>query len=263
MQEIYSDIFARVERTLKQQTGLSDNLFAERFSNFRNLTFTKRTDDEYFQIIKRIIFYSGFKAETVTNKLDIIDNHFPDYKTVSLFDETNLTLILSDKKMIKNRNKISATINNAKIVKQIVEEHGSFQLYIDSFNPTTSFENLMLLKEELEYRFDYLGGITVYHFLTDIGLDVLKPDRVIVRIFKRLGLIEDEKQLLKTIIQGRKFASATGYPIRYIDVIFVTYGQQGLNGICLGQKPKCNLCDLIEQCNFYKQGLSNDNGQTI
>lgn len=144
--------------------------------------------------------------------------------------------------MIKNVNKITAVIENAKVFNEIVNKYDSFYNYLKSFEPESSFENLMLLKEELEYKFTYLGGITVYHFLTDIGLDVLKPDRVLTRIFKRLGLIEDEKQLLKTVIQGRKFAEATGKSIRYIDIIFVTYGQQTKEGICFSKNPRCNIC---------------------
>ncbi len=253
MQINYSDIFLTAEKSLKKQSGLSDKAFADRFSTFRNWTFRKRTDDECFQIIKQIIFYSGFKAKTVTNKLDIINEHLPDYKTVSLFNDNTTASILADKKMIKNKSKILATINNAKTIKSIVKQHGSFQSYIDSFDPTVSFENLMLFKEELQYRFDYLGEITVYHFLMDIGLDVMKPDRVLVRIFKRLGLIENEKQFLKTVIQARKFAAATKYSIRYIDIIFVTYGQQGEDAICLEQNPKCKVCGLTKYCNYFKQ----------
>jgi DNA-3-methyladenine glycosylase I len=253
MQINYSDIFLTIEKSLKKQTGLSGNAFANRFSAFRNLTFNKRTNDEYFQIIKQIIFYSGFKAKTVTNKLDIINKHLPDYKTVSLFNGKNIASILADKKMIKNKGKVSAVINNAKTINSIAKQYGSFQSYIESFAPTVSFENLMLLKEELQYRFDYLGEITVYHFLMDIGLDVIKPDRVLVRIFKRLGFIENEKQFLKTVIQARKLASATKYSIRYIDIIFVTYGQQGEDAICLEQNPKCKVCGLTEHCNYFKQ----------
>jgi len=249
----YSDLFSMTEKTLKKQTGLSDKAFKERFSGFRNMTFKKRTDDEYFQIIKQIVFYSGFKAKTITSKLDIINTHLPDYKTVSLFNDNNIVRILSDKKMIKNEGKITATINNAKTIKTIIKQHGSFHAYIDNFNPTASFENLMLLKEELQYRFDYLGEITVYHFLMDIGLNVMKPDRVLVRIFMRLGLIENENQYLKTIIQARKFAEATKHSIRYIDIIFVTYGQQGDDAICLEQNPKCKLCGLKIYCNYYKE----------
>ncbi len=86
--------------------------------------------------------------------------------------------------MIRNKRKVEACIKNAVAFKSIVSEHGSFQTYIDSFSPTASFENLMLLKEELEYRFAGLGRITTYHVMTDIGLPVLKPDRVICRIFQ-------------------------------------------------------------------------------
>ncbi|MEK6782302.1 MAG: DNA-3-methyladenine glycosylase I [Bacteroidota bacterium] len=237
---------------MKQHSGLSDKPFADKFSEFRNLTFCRRTDDEYFQIIKEVIFYSGFRAETVTNKLDIINKHLPDYKTVSLFDDRNLAAIHADKKMIKNERKISAAISNAKTIESIVKQHGSFQSYIDSFNPTASFENLLLLKEELQYRFDYLGEVTVYHFLMDIGLNVMKPDRVLVRIFQRLGLIENEKQFFKTVFQARSIATATGYSIRYIDIVFVTYGQQGNYAICLEQNPKCNLCGLTKHCNYFQ-----------
>jgi DNA-3-methyladenine glycosylase I len=116
-----------------------------------------------------------------------------------------------------------------------------------------------MLKEELEFKFDYLGGTTVFHFLTDLGFNVLKPDRVIARIFKRLGLIESEQQLLKTVIIGRKFASATELPIRYIDVIFVKYGQQGKseefglsNGICLNHNPSCHICGLESFCKYTR-----------
>ncbi|MCU0433623.1 MAG: DNA-3-methyladenine glycosylase I [Bacteroidia bacterium] len=254
----YIEIFDIIEKTLKQKSGLSNQQFADKYSSFRNLTFKNRTDDEYFNIIKLIIFYSGFKANIVNNKTDIINKFFPDYKTVSFFGDNELTAILSDDKMIKNRRKIIATINNAKTLKSLVKQYGSFQSYIDSFSPRDSFENLMLLKEELEFRFDYLGDITVYHFLTDIGLDALKPDRVLIRIFQRLGLIESEKQLLKTVIQGRKFAAATGHSIRYIDIIFVRYGQQGKEGICFTKNPKCKLCGLTEKCNFYKQLVDNN-----
>src|SRR5690606_16062988 len=135
--------------------------------------------------------------------------------------------IVEDKKMIRNERKIRACIENAKTFKEIITKFGSFQNYLNHFEANKSFENLILLKEELEHRFEYLGCITVYHFLTDLGFNVLKPDRVIMRIFKRLGLIEHENQFLKAVIQGRKFSEATGYPIRYIDITFVKYGQEG------------------------------------
>lgn len=101
----------------------------------------------------------------------------------------------------------------------------------------------MRLRDELESIFYGLGKVTSFHFLIDIGKPVLKPDRVICRVFERLGLIENREQLLEAVLQGRKFAEATGYPIRYIDIVFVAYGQvksseYGIDrGICLEENP--------------------------
>jgi DNA-3-methyladenine glycosylase I len=255
----YKTIFIKAENTLKQQSWFSDVEFDKRYGRFKRFETKVLTDKEIFEILILIIFYSGFRASTVENKEQIILEHFPDYETVSNYSESDIKNMLSDPKMIKNERKIRACISNSKRIKEIIRKFGSFKNYIDSLDATNSFENLILLKEELEYRFEYLGGTTVYHFLTDLGFNVLKPDRVILRIFKRLGLIENEKQLLKSVIIGRQFAKNTGYSIRYIDIIFVKYGQQGeskmfglKNGICLEKNPNCTICGLNDFCEYYK-----------
>jgi len=78
-------------------------------------------------------------------------------------------------------------------------------------------------------------------------------------IFERLGLIETRKQIYKAISQGKNFAEATGYPIRYIDIVFVAYGQDesiefGIKkGICSETNPSCHLCGVTNFCNYYSQ----------
>jgi DNA-3-methyladenine glycosylase I len=52
-------------------------------------------------------------------------------------------------------------------------------------------------------------------------LQVLKPNRVICRIFYRLGLIRSELDTEEALRQGRLLAQATREPIRYIDIVFV------------------------------------------
>jgi DNA-3-methyladenine glycosylase I len=256
----YRKIFNEAEHLLREQSSFSDSEFDKHFGRFKRFEHRTRTDDEIFRMLVMIIFYSGFRASIVENKEAIILNHFPNYNTVSQFAEYDIQGILSDPEMIKNKLKVIACVSNAVVFKNIVQEHGSFQNYLDGFKANESFENLILLKEELEHRFVYLGGITVYHFLTDLGFNVLKPDRVMLRIFKRLGLIETDKQLLKTVIQGRKFAEATEYPIRYIDIIFVKYGQEGeskmfglKNGICIEHNPNCQVCRLTAFCDYFKK----------
>jgi DNA-3-methyladenine glycosylase I len=257
----YRAIFDGVESTLIRvgSRNLPADEIRSNLAEFKKLEGKTFTDSDYYWILVYVIFYSGFRAATVTAKLDLIRQYFPDYKTVADYGDDNINRILNDTGMIRNERKVQACVENAQTFERIVREYGSFQAYVASFSPMESFENLMLLKEALQYRFSGLGDITTYHVLTDIGLPVLKPDRVICRIFHRLGLIESEKQLLKTVIQGRKFAQATGHPIRYIDIVFVAYGQMqstefGLErGICLAENPACSICGVRSYCQYYAQ----------
>ncbi len=254
----YKNIFERIERTIKNQCSFTEIEFEKQFGLFKHFEVKKRTDNEFFEMLTMIIFYSGFRASTVENKKQTILRHFPNYEVVSNYSKVELQNILADTQMIRNERKIQSCIANAKVFNEVIKTYGSFQNYLENFEANNSFENLILLKEELEYRFSYLGGTTAYHFLTDLGFNVLKPDRVILRIFKRLELIENEKQLLKAVIQGRKFAEATGLPIRYIDIVLVKYGQEGeskkfglKNGICLEKNPNCEVCSLVDCCKYF------------
>jgi len=130
-------------------------------------------------------------------------------------------------------------VANAVAFRSPIDEFGSFQAYVDSFRPNESLYQVVALKRDLERRLSYLGDVTSSHFLTDIGLPVLEPDRVLCRIFYRLGLTSDETDIQETERQGRRFAEETGQPIRYIDIVFVAYGQVQSDefridkGICL------------------------------
>lgn len=254
----YKDVFKKIEETLIQEGSreLSIEKIQEQLGQYKEITFNYRSDAEYYKLIVLVVFYSGFKAQTVTSKRNIILGHFSDWQNVANYTEEDVQRIMNDPQMISNENKIRACINNAQAINQIVNQFESVHQYINGFNPNDSAENLLLLKEDLESRFSYLGKITVYHFMTDIGLNVLKPDRVICRIFKRLGLIDNENQLLSTVLQGRKFQQHTGYSIRYIDIVLVAYGQVEFSdlgikkGICLTQ-PRCEICPLrSNECTF-------------
>ena len=253
----YRDVFDAVEARLIEMGSRqmdSDSARAQ-LNKFKRFAGRDLTDDQYFSILVFVAFYSGFWAATVTSKREIIKGHFSDLGKVAAYTERDIKRILSDPDMIRHEGKIRGCVTNAQTLGAFVAKHGSLKNFIASYSPDESFENLMLLKETLEASFAYLGGITVYHFMTDIGLPVLKPDRVMCRIFERLGLLENEGQLLKAVLQGRKFAEATDLPIRYIDIVFVAYGQVKseeigvAEGICL-KKPRCRECGIREHCNY-------------
>ena len=210
----YRAIFEGVESTLISEgsRNLPEALVRSRLDEFRLVEGRRFADPEVYRLLVEIAFYSGFRAATVTEKLEVIHRHFPDFETVARYGENEVRLILDDPAMIRNRRKVQACVKNARVLQQIVREHGSSQAYVDSFSPKESEGNLLRLGQDLQRRFSYLGPITSYHFLMEIGMPVLKPDRVICRIFQRLGLIRSTEHTLDAIDQGRRFADVTGDP---------------------------------------------------
>ncbi len=53
------------------------------------------SDDQYFSILVFVAFYSGFRAATVTSKKKIIEGHFPGWKQVALYTESDIIKILA------------------------------------------------------------------------------------------------------------------------------------------------------------------------
>jgi DNA-3-methyladenine glycosylase I len=251
-------IFNAVETTLVHvgSQNLEAEILQKRLDEFK---YGKKQldNDHHYRMMVFVIFVSGFRAETANARKDAIFRYFNDYEKAAKYGDADIERIMHDPRMIKNRRKVKACVETARKFKVIIAKHGSFQNYIESFEPEQSFENLILLKEDLAHRFDGLGNITAYHFLTDIGMPVVKPDRVLRRIFHRLGFIEDENDALGTVIEAGKFAKATGHPPRYIDIVFVSYGQVtamyfGMEqGICLERNPRCEICGVTRYCNYY------------
>jgi len=254
----YREVFESVEKKLLavRSPDISTEVQLAKLDAFKDYANRQLSDDEYFRIMVKVVFYSGFRAETVKQKEAVIFGHFPDLKTVAAYGDREVKAILNDPEMIRNARKVEACIANARLMAELADRHGSFRDYLLTFGELKQLEDVLLVKETLEATFAFFGGITTYHFMTDAGLPVLKPDRVLTRIFERLGLIEDDKQLLKTVLQGQKFAAATGLPIRYIDIVFVLYGQASATaygiakGICLEDAPQCSACGIRAHCRY-------------
>ena len=255
----YGRVFELTEKTLIQYGAKHESKakIVQNLSEFKEFETRELTDEDYYEKIVFVIFYSGFRAATVTAKRDIIRSHFPSINQVAKYSKKDINRILSDSNMIRHKKKIEACVKNAKVFEALIDKHGSIESYINSYNPRESFENTLNLKNDLLSKLEFIGPTTIFHILTDIGLQVIKPDRVLCRIFHRLGLIKSENDLLECVLQGREFAKHTNIPIRYVDIIFVAYGQErsiefGIDkGICL-KNPRCEHCGIVNYCNYKR-----------
>jgi DNA-3-methyladenine glycosylase I len=258
------DVYKRIEETVrslcvpKSQFDRGLAMFLEEYGSKR-----ARTDDEYHWLMTCVGFYSGMNARTVSGRLASVREHLYGVHRVARYDERCIAQIMNNPRTIRNGAKISASIQNAKRFEAIAAQFGSFQRYVDTFETGKSFENLIRFRDSLRAQFKMLGPRTVYHFMMDIGLPVLKPDRVIVRIFRRLGILNepafDDDALLDNVNVGRQIALASGRSIRQVDLVLVLFGQVGgddsfclQKGVCLERKPHCGVCKVRESCEHFR-----------
>lgn len=256
--ETLKDIFARAETSLKN-TFTNEEEFKKGWV-YSTIDFKKpilndeKCDEKCYEILVGIVFYSGFKNKIVADKMNVILKHFPSYQVALNYDEAKITEICNDKDMIGNRKKIEACVKNAKKFAHLIDKYGSFMAYINSFEAELNDENLLKLYADLQKQFSFIGERTAFHFMMEFGMNVLKPDLAVTRVFERLGLITGEHEIMQSVHIGRRFSKVINHPIRYVDAVFSTYAQKGKNCICDGTKPKCEICQLKDYCKYANEG---------
>ena len=250
----YRDLFQKMEATLKKESTFSEEEFEKKWGRFKNLHYKNNSNQDLFWKLVQVVFYAGMTAATVTSRLPALKKYLGDYLEVKDLSREDIDAICKDPAVIKNRRKIEDCVKNAKIFHEIVEKHGSFSSYIESFGDLKRESTLEELNKSLQ-NFEGIGKITAYHFMLDMGLNVWKPDRVVLRILNRLGLLDNKGDIEEAVRVGRRLAGEIGLPIRYIDIVFVKYGQRGeeegfglKNGICMETNPRCSICGITEYC---------------
>ena len=86
------------------------------------------TDDELFERMTLEIFQAGLSWRLILQKRNALRDAFADFsiERVASFTAKDVERLLKDKGIIRNRLKIESTIENARRLKKIVGEYGSF-----------------------------------------------------------------------------------------------------------------------------------------
>ncbi len=109
-----------------------------------------------------------------------------DYKKIAEFTEEDVERILQDPGVIRNRGKISSSINNAKVFMAIQKEFGSFYNYLYSFMPnqepiinqletlkgapTTTAISDAISKDLKKRGMKFFGSTTCYAYMQAVGM---------------------------------------------------------------------------------------------
>src|SRR5574344_336574 len=103
----------------------------------------KYDDKELFELLVLESFQAGLSWLTVLKKREAFRLAFDNFDVIKIanYDENKINTLLTNEKIIRSKNKILATINNAKIFIQIQKEFGSFSDYIWGFTEKNIIKN--------------------------------------------------------------------------------------------------------------------------
>jgi len=175
--------------------GNSEEVYMEknrcRWCNLDNPLYVKYHDEEWcvpayddkvlFEFIILESFQAGLSWETILNKRESFRIAFDDFNVELIKDytEEKIAELMNNKCIIRNRRKIDAAINNAKVFKDIQAEWGSFSDYIWHFTDgqvicevdKTSSELSDFVSKDMKRRgMKFVGTTIIYSYLQAIGV---------------------------------------------------------------------------------------------
>lgn len=169
----------------------SDNKNRCKWCNLKNSLYIKYHDEEWgvpnfeenylFEMLILESFQAGLSWECVLNKREDFRAAYDNFNLdkVCSYDERKIAELLSNEKIIRNKLKINASINNAKIFKSIQQEYGAFYQYLKSFigdkmiyeiDRTSSGLSDTISKDLKKRGMKFVGTTIIYSYLQAIGV---------------------------------------------------------------------------------------------
>lgn len=138
-------------------------------------------DKKLFELLILESFQAGLSWECVLNKRENFRHAYDsfDIDKIINYDEAKINELKQNPGIIRNKLKIKASINNAKIFKQIKKEYGSFSKYIWGFtngkiiyetNKTSSKLSDQISKDLKKKGMTFVGTTIIYAYLQAIGI---------------------------------------------------------------------------------------------
>lgn len=247
------DIYRLVVKKLKELSEINNfnGPFGETTLSLKNLN-----ENKFFEYMVNTIFSGGFKGKIVAQKWNEIKKAFLDFDVakVAEFSESDIRRLERNRKIIRNKAKIIACINNARKILELKKEFESIAEYLKSWKTSWSLQN------DVIRRFEFIGTTTVYDLLKSVGYDFMKPDVHLRRFFYRLGLIgsQDDTEVIRQEIQniGYLFSKSNKKSVGHIDSVLFAYsaGWTGINKAICGNRPLCEECTIRKFCNYSRTG---------
>jgi 3-methyladenine DNA glycosylase Tag len=142
-------------------------------------------DDRWLAQMTRCIFQAGFVWRVVDNKWDDFEDVFfgfpPD--RILLLSPEQIDRFASNRKIIRNRQKVLSIQHNARYIRDVAAEHGSFGRFISRWPQ----EDHIGLFAHMKKHGSRLGGMSGQRVLRNMGKDTYVLTADVVRCLQRAG----------------------------------------------------------------------------
>ena len=131
-----------------------------------------KSPDDYLEVMTKAVFQSGMSWRVIEAKWDGFREAFKgfDAKKVAKFTPDDVDRLAQDTRIVRNRRKIEATVDNAVELIALDKEHRSFRNWLRSHG---SFDETVA---DLKRHFGFLGETGSYYFLYVVGEKVPPHD---------------------------------------------------------------------------------------
>lgn len=141
-------------------------------------------DSYFYEMLVLETFQAGLSWECILNKREAFREAFEDfdYTKVAKYAQDKIEELMGNKGIVRNRLKINAAIQNAKIFMDIQKEYGKFSDYIWSFTngtqivnddgiPRATSELSDKVSKDLKKRgMKFVGSTIMYSYLQAVGV---------------------------------------------------------------------------------------------
>lgn len=125
---------------------------------------------DYLEVMSKAVFQTGISWQVVEKKWPALREAMRNFEplAVASLDGAEMEALVQDARVIRNRRKLEAIVDNARQMLDIEEEHAGFQNYLRSHG---GFEATVA---DLRKRFMFMGDTGAYYFLWCVSEEV--PD---------------------------------------------------------------------------------------
>jgi DNA-3-methyladenine glycosylase I len=116
----------------------------------------------------RLIFQAGLNWQVIDKKWPTTKKAFAGFSVekVSKFTNSDVDRLIKDERIVRNKGRIEAIIQNALQFREINKQHGSFRKYLQSMDKSKNYANVV---KELSSRFKLLGQSSASLYLYTVG----------------------------------------------------------------------------------------------